>query len=151
MNLKNCRKQHPGVEPNYRRDIKEDVIHREIEETMRSCIKITEPTLRTTNLPSFLASQKRPLISGVAKKSTTKQTVKAVAKKSTNPNLKNRLKPLQYVSHYGRARSPVDLTSIRTSMTMGTGKISITCDRLATVFDIDCKVLVEDILKKANT
>lgn len=105
---------------------------------------------------------------GVAKKSTTKSLLrmnptptdfKAVARKSTNPlpryppgvrfNTDDIDTSEPAVSYYGKPRVPVNLTNISTYITMGGGRqMKLTCTALAQLFNIEPRVMVEDIRKK---
>ncbi|KAK0095829.1 hypothetical protein PV326_007277 [Microctonus aethiopoides] len=109
---------------------------------------------------------------GVAKKSTTKQlirapslpSVKSVARKSTHSlpryprgtvfridnntnNCDNSSGNNVGRSYYGLPREPVDLANLNTTMAVGGAQMKVKCNTLAQIINIDPRVMLTDIKK----
>ncbi|KAL0129058.1 hypothetical protein PUN28_004033 [Cardiocondyla obscurior] len=149
--------------------IVENLIVKHVNQTNLGDIKIENDQ----NVTSSVLEQECDYVNQVAKKSTAKSTVskpgprifKAVARKSTNPrpslsfltrmssehtiNIETEENETKHepFSYYGIPSSPVNLAKLNTYMVVGGHNMRVNCRTLATLINIEPKVLLEDISK----
>ncbi|KAK0167443.1 hypothetical protein PV327_004842 [Microctonus hyperodae] len=160
--------EHPGLSANIEGIATNiDLIMARVSET--DCAGIVSNT-HEKNQPTTSNDIFRNL--GVAKKSTTKQliraaslpSVKSVARKSTHSlpryprgtvfridnitnNFDNSSGNNVGRSYYGLPREPVDLANLNTTMAVGGAQMKVKCNTLAQIINIDPRVMLTDIKK----
>lgn len=160
---------HQAREPETRNITNED-ISKEIDETVTSSARLADLQLTPVKDVPLSPPKTPPNSPRLAKKSTTKQAasmmqrpcpakIKAVARKSTNPLPRyptglvfptDDIDTHEYVSHYGRPKSPVDLASLSTTMALAGLKMKVNCAKLAELFNINIEptLVLRDFMKE---